>query len=593
MRKKLGDVHSFVIVSIAFVALFTSPAHAEDDPDRVPQPGVPQGRITTGEFAASLVYPGTRRKYAVYVPARYRAGEPANLMVFMDGSAYAKPDGAYRVPTVFDNLMHREALPVTIAVFVDPGVVPATRPGAKDRRNRSVEYDSLGDRYVTFLVDEFLPVALAGLDVSTDPRRRAVCGMSSGGICAFTCGWERPDQFGKVLAHIGSFTNIRGGDVYPSLIRKTEPKPLRVYLADTSGDLDNTFGNWWLGNQQMAAALEAVGYDVRFDSAEGYGHSPAFSGPRFPEAVQWLWRHEPDEPVPDAPADPRGTVVLRTLLVPGRSWEIVAADLGFADGLCADALGNVYFCDMRAPAVYRTAAGDAARSEVVAESVSGLEFGPDGLLYGCQGAQQRVISIDPQTGAVAVVATGVTPNDLAITDDGLIFITETKARQVTRIRIGTGETTVVDMTPADAGGQGITASFPGGLVRPNGIAISKDGGTLAVSDHGGGFTWTFRIDADGGLDAKIPSMPMRLPHVVKGDAAASLGDGMAIDRQGRAYVTSAVGVQVFDPEGRLCGVLPKPDPDQPLTSCVLGGPNHEWLYIAHGQRVYRRPLKVE
>jgi enterochelin esterase-like enzyme/sugar lactone lactonase YvrE len=571
---------SLVVGSLAALA-----AHAADHPDRVPQPGVPQGRITTGEFADSRVFPATRRKYAVYVPARYRDGAPANLMVFMDGSAYAKPDGAYRVPTVFDNLIHREALPVTIAVFVDPGVIPAPRPGGKDRRNRSFEYDSLGDRYVTFLVDELLPVALAGLDVSADPHRRAVCGMSSGGICAFTCAWERPDQFGRVLSHIGSFTNIRGGDVYPSLIRTTEPKPLRVYLADTSGDLDNTFGSWWLGNQQMAAALRASGYDLRFDSAEGYAHSPEFSGPRFPDAVQWLWRDDPHLPVSDTGRATHGDVTLRKLLVPGRSWEIVADDLGFADGLCADATGDVYFSDMRAPAVYRTAADDAARTAVVEEAVSGLEIGPGGLLYGCQGAKQRVISIDPRTGAVEVVATGITPNDLAITDDGLIFITETKARQVTRIRIGTGETTVVDASPTEANAPGIA--------RPNGIALSRDGGTLAVSDHGGGFIWTFRVGTDGGLDAKMPTMPMRLPMVTKGDAAASLGDGMAVDRTGRTYVTSAVGVQVFDPEGRLCGVLPKPAPEQPLTSCVLGGPNHDWLYIAQGKRIYRRPLTLE
>jgi enterochelin esterase-like enzyme/sugar lactone lactonase YvrE len=862
------------LMSFAVAALSVLAVAAEDAPDRVPQPGVPQGRMTTGEFAASQVFPGTRRGYSIYVPAQYRAGEPANLMVFMDGSAYAKPDGAYRVPTVFDNLIHRQALPVTIAVFIDPGVIQSSRPGGKDRSNRSFEYDSLGDRYATFLVDEFLPVALAGLDVSADPDRRAVCGMSSGGICAFTCAWERPDQFGKVLSHIGSFTNIRGGwaypglvrktkaapkpikvylqdgeedldnlhgnwplgnrdlaaalafagcpsrlvmtagghsgrwagadlpdallwlwgddaaapavtamettpawephpdalprddvprgtvesmppwtsrifpgtvrdwaiyvpaqyreaepaalmvfqdgarmrdpkgrwrvpvvldnliargempttiavfldpghdasrrlennrpsnrsleydslgdryarflleeilpevekryrisddpdlraiggsssgaicaftvawerpdrfrrvyshvgsftslrggDVYPALVRKTEPKPLRVYLSDTSGDLDNAFGSWWLANQQMAAALRSMGYDMRFDSAEGYSHGPEFGAERFPDAMRWLWRSEPHEPTPDTRGDLGGDLSLPKLLVPGRSWELVADELGFADALCADASGDVYFSDMRAPAVYRTAAADAARTEVVREAVSGLEFGPDGLLYGCQGAQQRVISIDPRTGAVAVVATGVAPNDLAIADDGSIFITETKARQVTRIRSGTGEATVVDVSPAEA-----TAP---GIVRPNGIAFSPDGGTLAVSDHGGQHTWMFRVAADGGLDAKMPTMPMRLPIDVKGEfrfhepppyAAASLGDGMAVDRKGRYYVTSAVGVQVFDPTGRLCGVLPKPDPDQPLTTCVLGGPNHDWLYIAHGKRVYRRPLTIE
>ncbi len=148
-------------------------------------------------------------------------------MVFMDGSGYSKADGAFRVPTVFDNLIHQKAMPVTIAVFVNPGTIPASRPDAKDRSTRSFEYDSLGDRYARFLIDEFLPVALKDLNVSKDPQQRAVCGISSGGICAFTVAWERPDQFGKVLSHIGSFTNIRGGWAYPGLVRKTKVNPKR------------------------------------------------------------------------------------------------------------------------------------------------------------------------------------------------------------------------------------------------------------------------------------------------------------------------------------------------------------------------------
>ncbi len=212
------------------LALFSAalPARAADQlnpqhPDRNRQPGVPEGKVTPGVFADSKVFPGTRRDYSVYVPAQYSSDKPACLMVFMDGAGYAKPDGAFRAPIVFDNLIHQKLMPVTIGVFVNPGTIPANRPGAKDRSNRSFEYDSLGDRYSKFLIEELLPVALQGLNVSSDPRQRAVCGISSGGICAFTVAWERPDQFGKVMSHIGSFTNIRGGFAYPGLIRKSKP----------------------------------------------------------------------------------------------------------------------------------------------------------------------------------------------------------------------------------------------------------------------------------------------------------------------------------------------------------------------------------
>jgi len=250
-----------IVLCFLMCVVFTR-AEAQEHPDRVVQAGVPQGKITSESFRDSRLFPGTRRDYSVYVPAQYKADEPAALMVFMDGSGYANPKSSFRVPIVFDNLIHQKAMPVTIALFVNPGTVAGTAPGAKDRSNRSFEYDSMGDRYANFLVDELLPVALKGLNVSSDPGKRAVCGISSSGICAFTVAWEKPDQFGKVLSHIGSFTNIRGGWEYPGLVRKTKEKPkaIKVYLQDGREDLNNLHGNWPLGNQDLAAALQFAGY---------------------------------------------------------------------------------------------------------------------------------------------------------------------------------------------------------------------------------------------------------------------------------------------------------------------------------------------
>ena len=257
---------------------------------------MPQGKVTPAYSAESKIFPGTRRDYSVYVPAQYTADKPACLMVFMDGAGYAKPDGAFRVPVVFDNLIHQKAMPVTIAVFVNPGTIPATKPGAKDRSNRSFEYDSLGDRYAKFLIDEFLPVALKGLNVSTDPQKRAVCGISSGGICAFTVAWEKPDQFGKVLSHIGSFTNIRGGWAYPGLVRKTKdaPKPIKVYLQDGKDDLNNLHGNWPLGNRGPRGGAQFAGYKYKLVMTDG-GHSGKWGGEQLPSALRWLWSDQVQE----------------------------------------------------------------------------------------------------------------------------------------------------------------------------------------------------------------------------------------------------------------------------------------------------------
>ncbi len=261
-------------------------------PDAMPQ-AVPRGEVRSGTFDSSRIFPGTVRDYFVYVPAQYRADRPACLMVFFDGAGFMKADGAFRVPTVFDNLIARGEMPVTIAVAVNPGTIPPTLPGAKPRSNRSFEYDSLGDRNARFLLEELLPAVTAGLNLTADPAGRALCGNSSGGIAAFTVAWERPDQFGKVVSHIGSFTNIRGGHAYPALVRKTKPaKPLRVFLQDGEADLDNLHGNWPLANREMAAALKFAGYDHTLVIGSG-GHSGAHGGAIFPDTLRWLWRDWP------------------------------------------------------------------------------------------------------------------------------------------------------------------------------------------------------------------------------------------------------------------------------------------------------------
>ncbi len=556
-------------------------------PDAVPRDDVPHGTVHTMPPWESKILANTIRDWSIYVPAQYDKQHPAALMVFQDGQSFSNPTGRWRVPVVFDNLIAAGDMPPTIAVFLNPGH-DQTKPRGKRGKpsDRSLEYDSLGGRYSRFLIEEIIPEVQQRYNLSSDPAMHAIGGSSSGAICAFTAAWEHPEMFQKVFSSVGSFTNLRGGNVYPALVRKTEPKPIRVYMADTSADVDNAFGSWPWANQRMASALQYMGYDVRFDWAEGYGHNSDFGGQRFPEAMKWLWRKEAHQPELDTSDDLRGDLTLLNLLIPGESWEVVADELGFADAPCADAEGNFYFSDMKAPAVYRVDAADGTRTKIAEEAVSGLEFGPDGLLYACQGSKQRVISLDPQSGQLKTVATDVVPNDLAITADGTIYITETRKQQVTRIDPKTGQTSAADT----------------GITAPNGIALSNDGGTLAVSDYRGEFVWMFRVNADGSLDAKMPSMTMRLPIDDQGEfkfnepppyLSAAKGDGSAVDRAGRYYVTSAVGVQIFDPTGRPCGVLAKPRAGQPLTSCVLAGAEHQYLYVTNGTTVLRRKLTVD
>jgi enterochelin esterase family protein len=282
---------------LALTTWIASVLPAADDyqlgPDSMVQEGVPQGKVLEGKFTSEKIFPGTVRNYWVYVPAQYDGSSPAAVMVFQDGGSYVNKTGQFRVPVVFDNLIHKKQMPVTIGIFLNPGEIPAATPGQSSRKNRSFEYDSLGDQYARFLLEEILPMVakVHQLKLTDDPNQRAICGISSGGICAFTVAWERPDQFRKVLSHVGSFTNIRGGHVYPAIIRKTENKPLRVFLQDGSNDLDNLHGSWPLANQEMAAALKFKGYDYRFEFGDG-GHNGKHGGAILPDSLRWLWRNE-------------------------------------------------------------------------------------------------------------------------------------------------------------------------------------------------------------------------------------------------------------------------------------------------------------
>lgn len=261
-------------------------------PDSQRQEGVPVGKVTDHEWK-SQVFPGTVRRYSVYVPAQYTGKEPAAVMVFQDGHSYVNEKGKFRAPIVMDNLIHKKEMPVTIGIFIDPGHKKETLPEKRgwDPRpeNRSFEYDTLSDQYARFLLEEILPEVGKTYKLTDDPDRRAICGISSGGICAWTVAWERPDQFRKVLSHVGSFTNIRGGHVYHALIRKTPKKPIRVFLQDGSGDLDNEHGNWPLANQEMAAALKFAKYDSEFVYGTG-GHNDTHGAAILPDSMRWLWR---------------------------------------------------------------------------------------------------------------------------------------------------------------------------------------------------------------------------------------------------------------------------------------------------------------
>ena len=319
------------LVALALLAPAALAAPTDDvyklGPDSLVQPGVPQGKVTGWTKLPSEAYPGTLHDYCVYVPAQYDPARPASLMIFQDGQAFVRATGDYRVPTVFDNLIYRREIPVTLAVFINPGRTPeqpeASASDWGDRStNRPQEYNALDDHYARVIVDELLPALAQSYHLSADPNDRAIGGASSGAIAAFTVAWHRPTHFSKVLSTIGSFTNIRGGHVYPDLIRRSEKKPLRIFLQDGLNDNRGLRGSgaeatyapdrdWHAQNRRMVAALTEKGYDVNFTWGIGT-HSNKQGGAILPDMLRWLWR---DYPRPDDARDPSN----RTLFVPAGS----------------------------------------------------------------------------------------------------------------------------------------------------------------------------------------------------------------------------------------------------------------------------------
>jgi enterochelin esterase family protein len=255
-------------------------------PDAQPRDDVPRGMLSAGTCAPGRIYPGVAHDYTLYVSAQVDAARPAALLVFQDGARYLGPEA--NAATVIDNLVAQGALPPAVAVFVQPGAAGPGLPIYGGSDNRSVEYDSLGDTYVRFLLEDLLPEATRGLHISTNPAQRAIVGLSSGGACAFNAAWERPDAFGKVVSHCGSFVDIRGAHQLAPAVRRGRAKALKVFLQTGEHDLNIVFGDWAQANRDLASALAYRGIEHRLEVGCG-GHSLRHGGAILPDTLRWLW----------------------------------------------------------------------------------------------------------------------------------------------------------------------------------------------------------------------------------------------------------------------------------------------------------------
>lgn len=536
MMKRFYLLCLFCFPFVALVAQTpdTYPAH----PDTQIKPGVPKGEVLKFTFEASTIFPGTWREYWVYVPAQYQPDKPACVYVNQDGVQW-------QAPAVFDNLIHQKEMPVTIGVFVMHGRVKAANPDAAlDRFNRSFEYDGVGDNYARFLLEELLPDVETrktadgrAIHLSHKGNDRAIGGSSSGAVCAFTAAWERPDAFSRVFSAIGTYVGLRGADQYPTLIRKVEPKPLRIFLQDGTNDLNIYAGDWWMANQTMERALTFAGYDIQHIWGEG-AHNGKHGTAIFPDAMRYLWKGWP-EPIK---AGTSTNQMLADILLPNEGWQLVGENYTSSEGASANTKGEVFFTDR----------GRAGKLWKVGLDSQLSLFKGNGNMIARQAGQDAVKANNGNTYLTNIAANA---NDHA---------------------------TVWLITPA-----GKKRVVDTNLFSANGIALSPDQTLLYVSDSRSHWIYSYSIKPDGTLTNKQKYYWLHAPDMAD-DAGA---EGLKTDRDGRLYVATRMGIQVCDQAGRVNGILLTPSGK--VSSLCFGGANFDMLYATCGDKVYRRKLNVK
>jgi gluconolactonase len=573
--KTMKPVSALFSISLLLLLISVGSAQTTDNyqpgPESKPQPGVPKGELLKFTLDNSKIFPGTTRDYWIYVPAQYKPETPACVYVQQDGIRF-------EAPTVFDNLIHKREIPIVIGVFVAPGVVKAASANiALDRFNRSYEYDGLGDNYVRFLLEELLPDVETKktsdgrvIKLSHDGKDRAIGGSSSGAIAAFTAAWERPNEFTRVFSAIGTYVDFRGGLRYPTLVRKYEPKRLRIFMQDGSNDNNKYGGDWWMANQTMERALTFAGYEVRHVWGNG-GHTGKQATAVFPDAMRWLWQ---DWPRPVG-AGQTNNDTLSAILIPGEDWQLVSEGYKFLEGPAVNAKGEVFFNDVTNSKTYNISR-DGRVGQFIADSKtgSGQAFGPDGRLYAVAMGEQKVIAYEPD-GSAKVIAEGFVGNDVVVAHNGNVYVTNPPADNVNApsnvwlIRPN-GEKSIVDT----------------GLKYANGITLSPDQTLLYVADYRSHWVYSYLIQPDGTLLDKQRFYWLHVPDT----SDQSNADGMRVDRDGRLYVATAMGIQVCDQAGRVQCIIPTPN--RRLSNLSFGGQHFDTLFATCGDKVYKRKLKV-
>lgn len=521
------------------------------DPATVRNEEVAAGEVLKRSFNTSEIYPLTSRDYWIYIPAAYDASKPACLFVCLDGITY-------NAPTVFDNLIATGQMPVTIGVFVSPGVV-RDADGGVIRYNRSNEFDRTDGTFAKFLIEELLPeverqTASDGrpIRLSTDPNDCAIAGSSSGGICAFSAAWARPDRFARVFSAVGTYVSMRGGNEYQAVIRKTEPKRLRIFLQDGLYDVWNgIFGDWYEANILVESALNFSGYEVAHAWGRG-GHSNAHADRIFPDVMRWLWKGWPRSiQVGRSQND-----MLATILPEEGGWSRIeganVADRLFVYGDKIVFADGDKVCDTEGDTQLRLKANE----RLIGADAEGL------YLSNVKNDIIRVVD-----GRRVKIASAQSKVEQLIVADNLN-------------RYFTCENSLVKVDP-----KGVVTVVNDGLKCGSALAIYPNHRLLICNEPNTRWLLSYVLDEQG---QPMAGQRFYWLHNTTGDDSQQVGQ-MTFDENGNLYVATSMGVQVCDQNGRVRAILPLPD-SAPIRSLAFVGTK---LYVVNERgEIYVRELKV-
>ncbi len=529
-----------LIIALSVSAQQAYNVRAPFDPATVKMEESMRGEVLRFTLSDSPIYPGTEREILVYVPQQYTGEQPACLLVCMDGILYD-------ATTVMDNLIASGEMPVTIGVFIQPGVV-YDEDGTVVRYNRCKEFDSTDDLFVTFIEKEVL-AKVEGMQtasgktihLSHDANDRAITGASSGGIAAFSVAWNRPDLFSRVYTTVGTFVAMRGGHEYPAIVRKTEPKPLRIYMQDGWYDVWNPiFGEWFEYNMLMESAFNFAGYEV-FHKWDRGNHSIKYGTLAFPDAMRWLWKGYPAK----VQKGWSNNGMLQDILLENEEWQEIPLSIAVESELFA-ADSSVVFAS-RANIYKVSPMGVSAQVGVLktGERLMGAGLTARGSSLYKDGAKVA----DGLSGLVAV---------RALSDGKYLALCDSRAKS-------RGNVWVVHA--------GCRA-----------LAVAPDERFCVTGEDKTHHLISTIIDQQGNMRY---SEPFYYLHDLSNGVLQPAGN-MAFDTKGNLYVATEMGVQVADHNGRVRAILSLPAGG--VQSLAFAG---NYLYVLCGNRLFVRKMNAE